>query len=100
MEKEEAINLILMELAKAETKHPAWPQDKVHQAAILAEECGEAVQAALNCHYHGGDIENLRTELAHTGAMVIRCLMHIDDKKEDKVVYPGSCAAIMKDGFW
>lgn len=100
MKKDKAIESILMELAKAEVKHPAWPQDKVHQAAILAEEAGEAVQAAINCHYHGGDIEKIRTELAYTGAMVVRCLMHIDDKNQEKVVYPGSCAAITSEGFW
>ena len=73
----DVIDLIFSELKAAEEKHPSWPEDPVHAAAIVAEEAGEAVRAALDMHYHGGDSTSLRTELAHTGAMAIRALLHI-----------------------
>jgi hypothetical protein len=45
--------------------------------AIMIEEAGEAMQAAINCHYEGGDIELLRIELAQVGAMAIRAIIHL-----------------------
>lgn len=81
MTREEAVKHIFNELDKAEKKWPTWPTDKIHMTAILAEETGEAVQAALDCEYTGGDLQKLITELGHAGAMATRCLMHIGEKK-------------------
>ena len=72
-----AIEIILSELKRAEEKHPGWPDDIVHAVAIMIEEAGEAMQAAIDCHYKGGDIELLRIELAQVGAMAIRTIMHL-----------------------
>lgn len=74
---EQAIELVFSELRKAEAKHPGWPDDKIHAVGILVEEAGEAMQAAIDCTYAGGDIELLRKELAQTGAMAIRALLHL-----------------------
>lgn len=74
---EKAIELIFAELRKAESKHPGWPQDKIHAVGILTEEVGEAMQAAIDYTYDEGDLEHLRTELAQTGAMAIRALLHL-----------------------
>lgn len=73
---EEAFDRIMVELHKAEAKFPGWPDDVVHGAAIMAEESGEAVQAALDHYYrpHTGTIMQLQHELAQTGAMCIRML--------------------------
>lgn len=76
----DAIDLVLEELAKAEDLHPAWPDDPVHAAAIVAEESGEAVKAALDLHYHGGPIAALEVELAHTAATAIRALMGLQKR--------------------
>lgn len=62
------------ELARAKALHPNWPGDLIHQAAIMAEEAGEAVRAALNVTYHGGRVEDVRTELVQTAAMCLRML--------------------------
>lgn len=90
---------ILDELDRAERKHPAWPNDVIHQVAILNEETGEAVEAfaklrdavidlaassgkcsraALQLVYEGGTIEDLKNELYQNGAMVVRCLKNLE----------------------
>lgn len=73
-----AIEYIFDELRKAEAKHPGWPEDKIHAVAILIEEAGEAMQAAIDCTYANGNVELLKKELAQTGAMAIRALMHLE----------------------
>lgn len=77
---ERAIEMIFDELRNAEKKHPGWPPDPVHGAAILAEEAGEAVQAALDVIYANGSRERLIHELAQTGAMAIRNLIHLEEE--------------------
>ncbi|UJD79840.1 hypothetical protein FS595_09065 [Serratia rubidaea] len=69
-----AIAQVKEELEKAEKKHPAWPTDAVHAAAILGEEAGELIKAAIDYHYHGGSLEDVRIEAAQVGAMAIRVL--------------------------
>jgi len=70
----QAVELILAELARARKKHPKWPPDKIHQAAIVAEEAGELVQAALDARYSGGSQSDIDKEASHVGATVIRLL--------------------------
>lgn len=74
---EKIITEILTELKKAKEKYPEWPTDKIHQVAIMAEEAGESVRAALNHIYHNESISEYRTELLQTAAMCIRCLENI-----------------------
>ena len=68
---------ILNELQEAESRYPQWPTDPIHAVAIMAEEAGEAVQAANNLVWHGGDREALRDEIVQTAAMAIRCLKNL-----------------------
>ncbi|WP_272149788.1 hypothetical protein [Tenacibaculum aiptasiae] len=72
-----AITKIKEELGKAETKHPNWPKDILHQIAIVNEESGEATRAALQFEYEGGKIEEVEKELIQTAAMCIRMLKNI-----------------------
>jgi len=72
------IDEIMDELTRARCAYPHWPDDVIHQVAIMAEEAGEAVQAANDIKYHGGSASALRKELAQTAAMCIRCLERID----------------------
>jgi NTP pyrophosphatase (non-canonical NTP hydrolase) len=93
---------IMTELADAERKHPDWPADPIHAAAILAEESGELIQASIDFYNSplpavvkddGGESaqalwreiarseerrDHMRKEAAQTGAMAIRFLMHLD----------------------
>lgn len=41
MKKRDIILAIGHELESAKKKFPEWPTDKIHAAAIVAEECGE-----------------------------------------------------------
>jgi hypothetical protein len=72
-----ALSMVENEIDLAEMKHPGWPTDIVHAVAIMMEEAGEAMQAALDVYYKDGDKEQLKKELAQTGAMAMRCLLHL-----------------------
>lgn len=78
MKFEHALNLVLAELERAETLHPDWPRDQVHQAAIVAEEAGELVRASLNHHYEKGPQRNMVMEAVHTAAVALRFLSNIE----------------------
>jgi NTP pyrophosphatase (non-canonical NTP hydrolase) len=78
---DEIIDNIMIELTKAECKHPEWPDDIVHNAGIVIEEAGEAMRAALNTYYENENIEELKKELAQTGSTVIRFLLFIERKE-------------------
>lgn len=79
---ETAVAMIFDELRKAEVKHPGWPTDPIHATAILCEESGEATQAAIDHVYADGSVEDLKTELAQTGAMALRALLHLIPQQE------------------
>ena len=64
------------EMKRAERKHPGWPTDPVHAAAVLQEEAGELVQAALQFTYEGGSAEHMREEAVQVGAMALRFLLN------------------------
>lgn len=68
---------ILNELERAETKFPTWPDNIIEQAAIVSEESGELIRAALQVKYEGGNIEDCRKEAVQTAAMCIRFLKNL-----------------------
>jgi hypothetical protein len=82
MKKEQACIALLSELCRAMELHPVWPNDLIHQVAIVAEESGEAVQAALNHVYHGDSLEKVRNELIQAGAMCIRAIVNLPEVVE------------------
>lgn len=83
MEYEKALDFILTELKIAKLKHPEWPEDKIHCAAILGEEAGELLQSSIDYEYaknyrkKKAAEDNMILEAAQTGAMAIRFLMHM-----------------------
>jgi NTP pyrophosphatase (non-canonical NTP hydrolase) len=65
------------ELDNAESKFPKFPIDPVHAAAILQEEAGELIQAALQFTYEGGSYDAVRKEAIQVGAMALRFLVNM-----------------------
>ena len=78
MKLENILKEVEEELARAKARFPKWPRDPVHGAAIVAEEAGEAVQAALEFYYEMAGAHVLKKELIHTVAMGIRFLMNFE----------------------
>ena len=70
----EATNGVFRELERAKSMHPHWPDDVIHAVAIVAEESGEAIRAAVQYVYEGGSLEAVKTELTQTAAAAIRAL--------------------------
>ncbi len=70
---------VCAELRRAEAKYPDWPTDLIHQVAIMQEESGEAIRAALNHVYHGEPLADVRGELIQTAAMCLRCLKNMGE---------------------
>jgi NTP pyrophosphatase (non-canonical NTP hydrolase) len=68
---------ITEEVIRAEKKHPEWPIDSIHQAAIVCEESGELIRAALQFQYEGGNKEEIRKEAIQTAATCIRLLKNL-----------------------
>lgn len=71
------ISRIISEYKRAQIKHPKWPFDLIHGAAIVGEESGELIKAALENHYEPAkaDINALWSEGIQTAAMAIRFLV-------------------------
>jgi NTP pyrophosphatase (non-canonical NTP hydrolase) len=75
---------ILKELKRAKKKHPNWPDHIVARAAIVGEEAGELIRAALNYKYdHIGcssdeSMDQMKKEAVQTAAMCIRFLETIN----------------------
>ena len=71
---------VLVELKRAERLYPDWPTDEVHAAAIVAEEAGELIQAALQLYYETGSTEAMRAEAIQTAAMALRFIINLEAK--------------------
>lgn len=74
----EIFNQIMDEFTRAKKLHPKWPDDPIHQAAIVAEEAGELLRAAIDVRFFGGDIWKMRKEAIQTAAMAVRFLMNFN----------------------
>lgn len=84
------IERVFGELKKAEEKFPGWPTDPIHAAAIVAEEAGELVQAAIDFTY-SDDLPGhwqMEEEAAQCAAMGIRFLLGLKFCKANKPDQP------------
>lgn len=76
------INEILAELAAAEAKH-SWVGNSLEtNTLIMSEEAGEVVRAVVRHKLEGHSIEDVRSELIQTGAMVLRMLKNLPVPEE------------------
>lgn len=93
------LNEIVRTLESAEQQHPIFPDDLIHKVAIMTEESGEAMRAALNLVYEDGTKEELVTELLQTAAMCIRILKQENMKfNERSQLSPHSAIDEMMEG--
>lgn len=76
-ETKRVLYLIAIEMQRAEEKHPYWPEDPIHAAAIVAEEAGECVQAALQHRYEAASLAPVGEEAIHTAATCVRLLKNL-----------------------
>ena len=84
MKLETVIGLVMAEIDRAEKIHPVWPENHVHQCAIIAEEAGECLQASLNHDEGKGSKRQMIIEAVHTAAMAIRFLKNIEETEENE----------------
>ena len=78
---------IVSELRCAEAKFPRWPNDPVHGAAIVAEESGELVKAAIDWYYGRGKPKDVEGEAIQTAAMAIRFLIFMKQASVEEPEY-------------
>lgn len=73
---------VLAELERAEKLHPDWPRNPIHAGAVVVEEAGELIQAALNADEKKASRHLMMTEAVHTAAMALRFLKNFDDEEQ------------------
>lgn len=85
------------ELKRANELHPDYPSDHLRRTAIMVEEAGEAIRAALDLtrdttsgpdrstKWYAEARANLRAELMQTAAMAIRQLVAMEQDAEGAV---------------
>jgi len=89
--KDEIIQDILTELARAEHLHPVFPAigrqgDHVYAASILSEERGEVVKSANSWQMEGrGSVLHIRSELVHCCAMSLRYLLNLEKVERQRI---------------
>ena len=82
MKIQQIVDEVLYELDRAKKKWPQYPSDIIHAVAIMNEEAGEAIQAALDYTYDESNAKcRVRDELIQTAAMCFRALEALDDLK-------------------
>jgi len=77
-----ASGLVMAEIKAAEKEHPSWPEDRVHQAAIVAGEATELFRVAMEGRQGSESIDKIRLQAIQTGATAIRLLMNLPGEVE------------------
>ena len=82
------LECFVTEMKRAEKKHPGWPTDPIHAAAILQEEAGELAQAANQFVYEVEEKSFMKEEAIQVGAMALRFLLNFDhlDSRPSEIV--------------
>jgi len=78
MKLENILREIENEISRAKKLHPKWSLDPIHGAAIVVEEAGSAIKAALDFYYGRAGSHLLKKELIHAAAMAIRFLINFE----------------------
>jgi hypothetical protein len=73
------VTSILMEVARAESKHPVWPDCHIKQIAFITEESGELTRAGNHIDEGIGTFKEVREEAIQTASTCIRFLLKLRD---------------------
>lgn len=68
----QSVRLVLIELERAKNMWPEWPDDLIHQAAIVGEEAGEVLQSSLEATYEEAPADAAVYEAVQTAAVALR----------------------------
>lgn len=69
---EHILTAVLEEVERAKAKFPQWPTDPIHAAAIVSEESGELIRAAVMHTYEGGSELECYKEAVQTAVVALR----------------------------
>ena len=79
---------VIMEIKRAEKLHPNYPADHLRRTAIMVEEAGEALKAAVTLTRQDSPasryeflVSDLVTELIHTTAMAFKQLIAMEKER-------------------
>lgn len=75
--------MIASEIKRAEILHPSWPKDYVYGAAIISEESGELIRAAINYTYGERDYNSMKEEAHQVINTAIRFLIKLDNYENE-----------------
>lgn len=75
---EHILTAVLTELERAKSKFPQWPTDPIHAAAIVSEESGELIRAAVMHVYENAPESDCYKEAIQTAVVALRFLEGIE----------------------
>ena len=79
---ENILTAILAELERAKAKFPKWPSDPIHAAAIVGEESGELIRAAvIHVYENGSEAECWNEAAVQAAATAIRFLEGVESNQ-------------------
>lgn len=74
----EILHAVLDEIERAKAKFPEWPTCIIQSAAIVGEESGELIRAAIQCTYEGGNESECKKEAVQTACTAFRFLEAVE----------------------
>lgn len=86
LEEKRWVIAILHELDHAQAMHPECPKHNVIRAAIIGEETGELIKAALEHEFEKGRFYNMHKEAVQVGAMALRFLVEAGESPKTKAI--------------
>ena len=78
---EHVLQAVLDEVERAKAKFPQWPTCIIQSAAIVSEESGGLIQAAIQCTYEGGNESECQTEAIQTACTAFMFLEAVESNK-------------------
>lgn len=78
---EHILQAVLDEVERAKAKFPQWPTCIIQSAAIVSEESGELIRAAIQCTYEGGNESDCQKEAIQTACTAFRFLEAVESNK-------------------